>query len=219
MPISNSAGSSATSLSSVPSDNPFRNINFRWLFGGAAISMFGDQFTLIALPWLVLQLTDDPFALASTVAAIMIPRAMLILFGGALVDRHSPKLMLLLAKIVSALTLTLLSLLEIRGVVDMRCIYTLSILLGMVSALGMPASAALLPRIIEEQRLAGANRLLMGLNQAAALIGPMAAGFLIARYDHRANGELHPLGLGIALLIDGVSFFISAWTLSKITIS
>ena len=39
--------------------------NFRWLLGGGAISMLGDQFTMIALPWLVLKLTGDPLALAS----------------------------------------------------------------------------------------------------------------------------------------------------------
>ena len=29
----------------------FADRNFRWLLGGGAISMLGDQFTLIALPW------------------------------------------------------------------------------------------------------------------------------------------------------------------------
>ena len=33
--------------------------NFRWMIGGSALSMLGDQFTLIALPWLVLQMTGD----------------------------------------------------------------------------------------------------------------------------------------------------------------
>src|SRR6185369_3298826 len=34
-----------------------RDPNFRWLSVGGAISLLGDQFTLIALPWLVLKVS------------------------------------------------------------------------------------------------------------------------------------------------------------------
>ena len=34
-----------------------RNTNFRWLLGGGLVSMLGDQFSMLALPWLVLSLT------------------------------------------------------------------------------------------------------------------------------------------------------------------
>ena len=32
----------------------FKDSSFKWLLSGAALSMLGDQFTLIAMPWLVL---------------------------------------------------------------------------------------------------------------------------------------------------------------------
>jgi hypothetical protein len=41
----------------------FANRNFSLLFGGSSVSAFGDQFTLVALPWLVLKLTGDLAAL------------------------------------------------------------------------------------------------------------------------------------------------------------
>ena len=43
----------------------FANRNFSLLFGGSSVSAFGDQFTLVALPWLVLKLTGSPAALTS----------------------------------------------------------------------------------------------------------------------------------------------------------
>ncbi len=46
----------------------WRNANFRWLCAGGAISLLGDQFTLIALPWLVLKLSNDPLALGGVLA-------------------------------------------------------------------------------------------------------------------------------------------------------
>ncbi len=55
--------------------------DFRLLFIGPAMSLLGDQFTLIATPWLTLQLTDDPLALGFVLALEGIPRAAIMLFG------------------------------------------------------------------------------------------------------------------------------------------
>ncbi len=46
----------------------FANRDFRLLFMGSSISILGDQFTLLALPWLVLKLTGDPQQLGFVLA-------------------------------------------------------------------------------------------------------------------------------------------------------
>ena len=61
--------------------------DFRLLWLGQGISLLGDQFGLIALPWLVLQLTGDAFAMGLVLAIAGVPRAIFMLFGGALTDR------------------------------------------------------------------------------------------------------------------------------------
>src|SRR5713226_3608991 len=65
--------------------------NFRLLWIGESISLLGDQFYMIALPWLVLQLTGSALALGTVMALAGIPRAVFMLLGGALVDRFSPR--------------------------------------------------------------------------------------------------------------------------------
>ena len=65
----------------------FANRNFTLLFGGSTISAIGDQFTLVALPWLVLKLTGDPAALGLVLAAMALPRAAFMLIGGVVADR------------------------------------------------------------------------------------------------------------------------------------
>ncbi len=67
--------------------NVLRIRNFRLLWIGEAISLLGDQFYLIARPWLVLQLTGNPLAVGTVLATAGIPRALLMLVGGALTDR------------------------------------------------------------------------------------------------------------------------------------
>jgi len=60
--------------------------DFRLLFAGAATSLLGDQFALIATPWLTLKLTGDPLVIGLVLALGGIPRAVFMLLGGAVTD-------------------------------------------------------------------------------------------------------------------------------------
>jgi hypothetical protein len=61
-----------------------RDRNFRWLLSGGIVSGLGDQFTMIALPWLVLTMTGDPLALGLVIATMSVPRALFMLVGDAM---------------------------------------------------------------------------------------------------------------------------------------
>ena len=194
----------------------WRNTNFRWLCGGGVISLLGDQFTLIALPWLVLKLSGDPLALGGVLAAMGVPRAVLMLVGGALVDRSSPRRILLLTKYASAALIGLLGALVLMGRVDMALVYVLAAAIGVCSAFAMPAGSALLPGVLEPALLAPANGILMGMRQVAMLFGPLLAGVVIAAGGDAAGGIADARGLGIALLLDAFSYLLSAATLARV---
>lgn len=194
----------------------WRNTNFRWLCGGGIISLLGDQFTLIALPWLVLKLSGDPLALGGVLAAMGAPRAVLMLVGGALVDRSSPRRILLLTKYANALLIGLLGALVLMGRVDMTLVYVLAAAIGVCSAFAWPAGSALLPGVIEPALLAPANGILMGMRQVAMLFGPLLAGVVIAAGGDTGGGIADARGLGIALLFDALSYLLSAATLSRV---
>ena len=53
---------------------PLKIRNFRLLWLGESASLLGDQFFLIALPWLVLKLSSDAFAVGAVLAVAGIPR-------------------------------------------------------------------------------------------------------------------------------------------------
>src|SRR5438132_6593949 len=69
--------------------------DFRLLFVGQTVSLLGDQFYLIALPWLVLQLTGSGFALGTILFAATAPRMVFLLVGGAASDWLSPHRLML----------------------------------------------------------------------------------------------------------------------------
>jgi MFS family permease len=193
-----------------------RDPNFAWLMGGGVISALGDQLTMIALPWLVLQLTHDPRALGMMVALLGLPRAVLILFGGALVDRHSPKRVLMLTKHVNALLLGLLAALVLAGQATLPVVTVLAIGLSLASAFSIPAGTSMLPQAVAPQHLQAANGLMMAVRQVTMLAGPLLAGLLFALAGDGSGGVQDARGLGLAFGFDCLSFALSAWTLAKV---
>src|SRR5580704_406866 len=78
-------------ISASTVQHPLRNPNYRlWLIGGT-ISLLGDQFYFVALPWLVLQQTGSAVAMGAIMMTGAIPRALLMLMGGAVSDRISAR--------------------------------------------------------------------------------------------------------------------------------
>jgi hypothetical protein len=201
-------------------DSLFANRNFTLLFGGSTISAIGDQFTLVALPWLVLKLTGDPAALGLVLAAMALPRAAFMLIGGAVVDRMSPRRVLLGARGINALLVSLLTVLVVIGAIQMWMIYALALGIGLSTAFAYPAGSAILPQLIQPQQLQPANALFMGMRQLSMIVGPAIAGLLIsagAQGDH-GKGVTGSSGLGLAFGIDAVSFLFSLGSLMLIRI-
>ncbi len=196
------------------------NRNFRLLFGGSTISALGDQFTLVALPWLVLKLTGDPAALGLVLAAMALPRAAFMLIGGAVVDRMSPRRVLLAARGINALLVSLLAVLVLAGAIHMGMIYAIALGIGLSTAFAYPAGSAMLPQLMQPQELQSANALFMGMRQLSMIIGPTIAGLLISVGAHgsHAHGLADASGLGLAFGIDAVSFLFSLGSLLLIRI-
>ncbi len=188
--------------------------NFRWLLAGGLVSILGDQFTLVALPWLVLQITGDALALGLVLAVMSVPRAVFILVGGALVDRHSPRGVLMASKLVQFGLLGLLALTLWFSVLQMWMVYAFALGIGLATAFSYPAGSAILPRCLPTELLRPANGLLMSLGQAMGLLGPVLAGGLIAAFGHRQQGDAQ--GLALAFGFDALSFAFSAWTVAQL---
>jgi MFS family permease len=194
----------------------FRDRNFRWLMAGSAVSLLGDQFTLLALPWLVLRLTGDTVALGTVLALIGIPRAIFILVGGAVVDRFSPQRVLMLTKYVNTVLLAMLAVGVWQAALTLPVIYALSLALGISSAFSIPAGTSILPHALPPAQLAAANGVMMGLRQLSMFLGPLAAGVLIAVFGDGSGGVQDAGGVALAFGLDAFSFALSAWTLSRV---
>jgi MFS family permease len=194
-----------------------RDPNFSWLMAGGVISALGDQFTMIALPWLVLKLSHDPRMLGLVIALMAMPRAVLILLGGAVVDRHSPKNVLMLTKHINTVLLGVLSTLVYRGDASLPVVIALALGLSLASAFSIPAGTSILPHAVPPGQLQAANGFMMAVRQVTMLAGPLLAGLLFALAGDGSRGPHDAHGLALAFGFDCLSFALSAWTLARVT--
>jgi MFS family permease len=194
-----------------PKKNPltvvFSSRDFRLLFCGAMTSMLGDQFALIATPWLVLKLTGDPLALGVVLALEGIPRAIFMLLGGAITDRISPRVIMLISDAIRFVLTALMALLVFSGTVQMWMLYAFGLAFGLVAGFAIPAGNSIVPMLVENQDLQAGNSAMMGVGQLVGFIGPTIAGILIGQFSKS------PLGIGLAFALDASSFAVSAVTL------
>lgn len=198
----------------------FANRDFKLLFGGSTLSALGDQFTLVALPWLVLKLTGNAAALGLVLAAMALPRALFMLIGGAVVDRMSPRRVLLGSRTVNAILIALLAALVLSGLIRMWMVYLLALGIGLSTAFAYPAGSAILPQLVETDKLQPANALFMGMRQLSMFVGPALAGMVIALGSHKIGTHTiaDASGMGLAFTIDAVSFAFSLASLAMIRI-
>jgi MFS family permease len=167
--------------------------------------MFGDQFYLVALPWLVLQMTESSVALGSVMMLAAIPRAVLMLMGGAISDRTSPRLVMLATAISRTVLVTGIAVLLWLNIIRLWHLYILSFLFGMADAFAIPALSAILPVLVERPNLTKANSALQSSMQLTMIAGPAPAGVLIKK-----------LGTLCAFIIDAVSFLfiiVALWSI------
>lgn len=191
-----------------------RRRNFRWLWMGSVTSMLGDQLSLVAFPWLVLSLTADPWVLGVALALIGLPRAVFILLGGAIVDRLSPKSVLLTSKYMSVVLLAVLSLLIYTQQLTIPMLCVFAFLIGVSSAFAMPATSSIIPEVVGRERLEKANGFIMLLRQVAMFIGPLMAGVILGADAHSDQASSH--NLAVVFGLDGLTFLLSALTLLQV---
>ena len=188
-----------------PPRHPLAVPHFRNLWIGFSISLLGDQFYLVALPWLVLQLTGSSLALGTLLMVAGIPRAALMLVGGAVIDRFSARRVIMTTATLRTVLVGTVAALLWFDVIALWHLYVLTFAFGIADAFSFPAGPALIPTLIEPRQLQPANALLQTSTVMAQMIGPAPAGVLIRAW-----------GTAAALAFDAVSFLGVLLALSRV---
>jgi MFS family permease len=173
---------------------PFRNL---WV--ASSLSLIGDFFSYVAIAWLVLQLTGSSLALGSVLVVQAIPRGVLMLVGGALSDRLSPRVAMLASMGLRVALVAPLAVVVLTGHVQMWEVYGISFVFGVVDAFFLPARSSILPRLVADHQLEAGNAVLNVSGQVSIVVGPALAGLVVAT-----------AGTGWAFAADAACFAVGA---------
>lgn len=172
-----------------------RERNYRLYFSGSVVSNIGTWMQRIAQDWLVLELTQSPFAVGITMALQFLPLMLLGLYGGVAADRYPKRKLLIATQSAMGLFAAGLAVVTLVGVVTVWHVYAVALLLGLVTVIDNPARQVFVNEMVPPSLVRNAVSLNSGSFQIARLIGPAVAGMMIAA-----------VGSGWAFAINAASF-------------
>jgi MFS family permease len=187
---------------------PLGSRNFRLLLLGEVVFLLGSQVHFIVLAWLALQLTGSPLALGFVLMTAAIPKAVFMLFGGALSDRFSLKRLMLISNLARAAIAAGIAFLVFNEAIALWHLYLFTLIIGVADALFSPALMTAIPRLLESNRIEAGNALVRGAMQASTFIGSAPAGLLIT-----------VIGIAATFGIDALFFLLAAivlWLMAEV---
>jgi MFS family permease len=186
-------------------EHPLRNPIYRLWLAGGTISLLGDQFYFVALPWLVLQQTGSAVAMGAIMMAGAIPRALLMLMGGAVSDRMSARKIMMVTATARTICVTVIGVLVWLRILRTWELYALAVAFGVADAFAVPAQTAYMPSLVKREQLVAASSVSQSTAQMTTIVGPVPAGFVIKT-----------LGVAWAFFVDAISFLFIIGALWKL---
>ena len=169
--------------------------NYRRYFGGQVVSITGNWMQNVAEMWLVVQLTGSGVSVGLTAGLQFLPILLFGAWGGLLADRMPKRRLLMITQSLMALPALALWALTTSGSVEVWMVYALVLVRGAVNAVDNPARQSFAIEMVGADRVVNAVALNSVIIHTARILGPAAAGIVIAL-----------LGVGPCFLVNSLSF-------------
>lgn len=185
-----------TTMSVLQVFRSLENRNFRLFFIGQGISLIGTWMQLTAVAWLVWRLGHSALLLGLVGFASRIPTFVMAPIAGVLVDRMDRYRLVVMTQVLSMVQALALAALMFSGVIEIWHVVVLSLLLGFINAIDVPARQSFLVQMLDRRDdLTNAIALNSSMVNGARLVGPAVAGIIIA-----GTGE------AVCFLLNGLSY-------------
>lgn len=187
--------------------SPLRMRNFRIYLGGQAVSLVGTWLQMTAQSWVVWELSHSATALGVTAMLGSLPVLLLGPWAGVWADRLDRRKLLIASQFGAMLLAFGLAFLTQTGLVQLWHVYILAALLGIITAIDIPAQQTFLGDLSGMAEVRKAINLNITMLQVSRILGPALAGIIIAS-----------LGAATAFWLNGLSFvavIISLWLVTS----
>ncbi len=179
----------------IDSFSPLRIPNLRVYLGGQAISLIGTWMQVTAQAWVVWDLSGSTSALGVVAMLGSLPILLLGPWTGVWADTLDRRRLLVASQTTAMALAVTLAVLVQTGLIQVWHVYILATLLGIVTALDMPAQQAFIGDLSGMSQVRQAVVTNNMIFQVSRMIGPALAGLVVAR-----------LGAAMAFWVNGASF-------------
>ena len=166
--------------------NPFRTLlayrNFRLFWIGQTLSLIGSWMQQVAVGWMALELSNDPFLVGLVAAAGTFPILLFSLPGGLLADRNEKLRVVRIAQTLMLFEAAALWGMAITGHLTIHWLLTLTLFGGILAAFEIPARQSLIVELVGKEDLPSAIALNSTGFNIARVLGPTIAAVIIARF-------------------------------------
>ena len=180
------------------------NQNYRSLWFGEIVSLFGDWFNLIASAALISSLTGSGMAVGGLFVVRMLAPFLVSPIAGVVADRFDQRRVLIFADISRAVIV--LGFLLVRSTEQVWLLYVLTFLQLGISGFFYPTRNSLLPEIVSRRELGSANALSAATWSVMLALGAAVGGIVAGSW-----------GIYPAFVIDSLTFLISALFIYQIS--
>lgn len=144
-----------------------------------ALSDAGDAIWTIAIAWTAVQIAS-PAVAGLVVAAGTIPRAVILLIGGAIADRVNPRRMMLLFNGIRVIVLVVTAVWILLSAPTVAVLLVATIAFGICDAFYEPAAGTISRQLVRPADLPAYSALSQTLSRLGTMAGAAAGGFLVA---------------------------------------
>jgi len=175
---------------------------FRFFFTAMFVSLFGSGMNFISVSWYIMSVTHSTVAVSWQVIVVTLPGLVVPFLGGVLIDRYDRRYLGVLLDLARGFAVLAISYIAWRGHLQLWHLYFMTLITGTGSAMYWANVNALVQEVIPPSQFTGANATVLVGVQTGMLLAGTFVGFI---YDH--------IGLAGILLIDGLTYFVSAYCL------
>jgi MFS family permease len=163
----------------------WRNADFRRFFAGQFVTNAGDSLYTVAMLWLAFELSGSTLVTGALNAILLLPW-LLQVFAGPLVDRLPLERVLVGSQVIQGTVVLALPLAAATGYLDVSVLFAVAPVLMFASLLMAPMETALLPRIVDDERLSSANSALSTVTLGLDMVFDALGGVFVAVFGATA---------------------------------
>lgn len=176
----------------------FRHIDFLLYEVGRFFIVAALEMQSVAVGWQVYEITRRPIDLGYVGLVQFVPVIGLFLIAGHAVDRFNRKTVLMLSMVGMAVCSALLFEIARSGTLNVKPIYGVLFLVGIMRAFSGPAGRSLLPALVPDEVFPNAVAWNATTFQAATILGPALGGILYAAF--RGPAGVYAIALAASLV-------------------